>query len=320
MTHTINQKKSFENFKIIYKIESLSLIFLLGFELSYYLLIVQTGLAQHYNSDLVALSPLFVGGVSGTLLSGMDFSKNIKPIHKIIFALSLQLLLSFSYPNFNTFTLGILGVSVGMMAPLSVFLFKQKQKIELFIALAIAYTTGTYLFTTFADTRGVLAIMFTTVALASALLLKDYKIQEQTEVKSRSFFMYIPLMFWIFLDSNLFESLSRTQNLDIWSHQTFTIITFHLFGLFIAYFNKTKELNHHIVIAIFFMLSYALTYLNMPIALAIVYPFVISYYNVIVFMALSKEMSLKRLSFMMVFIAWIASGAGLALALSKVLY
>jgi len=60
--------------------------------------------------------------------------------------------------------------------------------------------------------------------------------------------------------------------------------------------------------------------MNTPLLLAIVYPVTISYYNVIVFTALSKEMNLSKLAFMMVFIGWIASGLGLALALSKVLH
>jgi len=320
MTHLIEQRKSLTDYKVIYKIESIALVLLLGFELSYYLLIVQTGVTQHFNSDLIALFPLFLGGVAGTILSGQDWGKITNPIHKMLFALSLQLLLSLSYPNYNAFTLGILGLSVGIMAPLSVYIFKEKQRFELFLALAIAYTVGTYFFTTFADSRASMAVGFTIVALVSTIVLKDYKIQDDKVVESRSFIMYLPLMFWIFLDSNLFETLSRSQSLDIWSHQTFTIIVFHILGLLVAYFNKTKELNHHMIIATFFILSYALAYFNMPIALAIVYPFVISYYNVIVFSALTKEMSLNKLSCMMVFIAWIASGIGLALALSKILY
>jgi len=320
MTYSLEQTKSLGNSKVISKIESIALVLLLGFELSYYLLIVQTGLAQHYNSDFIALFPLFLGGVAGTILSGQDWGKLTNPIYKIIIALSLQLVLSFIYPFFNAFTLGLLGVAVGIMAPLSVYIFKEKQRLELFLALAIAYTTGTYLFTSFADSRGSMALAFTTVALISAVVLKDYKVQEKKEVKSRPFVMYLPLMFWIFLDSNLFESLSRSANLDIWSHQTFTIIVFHIVGLIAAYVNRTKELNHHFIIGFFFVLSYMFAYLNMPIVLAIIYPFVISYYNVVVFSILTKEMSLNKLSCMMVFIAWIASGIGLALALSKILY
>ena len=318
MLQTIKHPLSITQSKEIYKVESIALVLLLGFELSYYLLIVQTGITQYFNSDLIALFPLFVGGVAGTILSGLSWGSITNPVYKIIFALSLQLALSFLYPNFSALALGILGLSVGMMAPLSIYIFKQNQRAELFFALAIAYSIGTFFFTSFAESRDVMAVVFTSIALVSAILLKDYKVQEDSVVTSRSFVMYLPLMLWIFLDSNLFETLSRTQSLDIWSHQTYTIMIFHIIGLMSAFFIRTKELNQHLIIAMLFVVSYALAYADIPIALAMVYPFVISYYNVVVFSALTKEMSLKKLSCMMVFIAWIASGIGLALALSKV--
>lgn len=301
-------------------VQSIALVLLLGFELSYYLLIVQTGITQHFHSNLITLLPLFIGGVAGTMISGQRWISIDNPMHKIILALSLQLVLSFVYPNFNMFTLAILGVSVGVMAPLSIYIFKEKQRLELFMALAIAYTIGTYSFTSFAESRGIMAVGFTFLALISSVLLVDYEVQEDKKAQSRSFAMYLPLMLWIFLDSNLFETLSRSQNLDIWSHQTYTIIFFHLFGLIAAYFMRIKESQQHFIIAGLFVLSYALSYLQMPIMLALIYPFTISYYNVIVFSVLTKEMSLSRLSFMMVFIAWIASGMGLGLALSKILF
>lgn len=317
MLHTLRHPLSIA--KDTYKVESVALVLLLGFELSYYLLIVQTGITQYFNSDLIALFPLFLGGVAGTILSGVSWGSITSPIHKIMFALSLQLILSFLYPNFSAFTLGILGLSVGMMAPLSIYIFKEKQRLELFLALAIAYCVGTYSFTSYAETRGVMAVGFTLIALVSVMFLKDYKIQEDKITQSRSFVMYLPLMLWIFLDSNLFETLSRNESLDIWSHQTYTIMIFHIIGLISAYFIRVKELNQHLIIALLFVVSYALSYLEMPIALAMIYPFAISYYNVIVFSVLTKEMSLNKLSFMMVFIAWIASGIGLALALSKLI-
>jgi hypothetical protein len=319
MLHSLEQPQARINSIDISKVESIALVMLLGFELSYYLLIVQTGITQYFNSDLIALFPLFVGGVAGTIFAGQTWGAISNPIHKIIFALTLQLALSFTYPNFNAFTLGILGLSVGMMAPLSIYIFKEKQRFELFFALAIAYGVGTYFFTSFAESRGMMAVMFTSIALSSAVLLKDYKIQEDKILQSRSFVMYLPLMLWIFVDSNLFETISRSQSMDIWSNQTYTIIIFHIIGLASAFFIKVKELHQHFIVGVLFALSYLFAYSNMPIALAMIYPFVISYYNVIVFSALTKEMSLAKLSVMMVFIAWIASGIGLALALSKIL-
>ena len=300
--------------------QSIALACLLGFELSYYLLIVQTGIAQHYHSDLLKLFPIFVGGVAGTVFSGQAWGNITNPIHKIMIALSLQLGLSFLYPDYNVFTLGLLGMSVGLMAPLGIYLFKEKQQKELLFALAIAYTVGTYCFTTFADEREWMALVFSVIALTAALVLKDYKVEEDAKVISHTFISYIPLMLWIMLDSNLFETLSRHEGLNIWSNQTFLIIVFHLIGLAAAYFIHMSILKKHLFIALLFSASYGLSYLDLPLVLAMVYPFTISYYNVIVFTALTKEMSLAKLASMMVFIGWIASGIGLALALSKLLH
>ena len=108
--------------------------------------------------------------------------------------------------------------------------------------------------------------------------------------------------------------------MDIWSHYTFTIMLFHLLGLVGAYFIKISITQKHIFIASVFVLSYALSYLEEPLLLAMIYPFVISYYNVVVFTTLSREMSIRKLAFMMVFVGWMASGLGLAVALSGSLH
>ncbi len=301
-------------------IYSVALALLLGFELSYYLLIIQTGIAEHYNSELITLSPMFVGGVLGTVLAGKPWGKLVNPIHKIYVALSLQLVLSLLYPNYNIVTLALLGIAVGMMAPLGIYLFKGKQQAKFLLALAIAYTTGTYLFTTEADSRMWMAVLFTSIALVAALLLRNYKIQEDDKNTTNPYVAYIPLMVWIFLDSNLFESLSRHEGINIWSSFTLVIIVFHLFGLLAAYYMRLEDTKQHLFITLLFVGSYTFSYLEMPLALAIVYPFTISYYNVVVFGALSREASLYKLSIMMIFVGWIASGLGLGLALSKILH
>jgi hypothetical protein len=145
---------------------SIALSLLLGFELSYYLLIVQTGLAEHFNSDVFTLFPLFAGGVAGTLLAGRKWIGEASVIHKIITALVMQLGVSFLYPDYNPLTLLLLGISIGLMAPLGIYLFKEHQQKELFFALAIAYTTGTYVFEAVqANERGFLAVIFSAVAL-----------------------------------------------------------------------------------------------------------------------------------------------------------
>jgi len=63
-----------------------------------------------------------------------------------------------------------------------------------------------------------------------------------------------------------------------------------------------------------------LYYLEWPFLLAVVYPFTISYYNVVIFTTLSQEVKLSKLAFIMVFVGWIASGLGLGFALSGLLH
>lgn len=299
---------------------SLALVLLLGFELCYYLLIVQTGIVEHYNSDIATLFPMFTGGVLGTLFSGFSWGGIKNPIHKITVALLLQLLLSFLYPNYNTFTLALLGFSVGMMAPLGIYLFKAKQRKELLLALAIAYTIGTYFFTYDPNSRIYMAMGFSAIALLSAFVLRSYVVETEAKEVSHPYLQYLPLMLWIFLDSNLFETISRHPNIDIWSKYTFVIIFFHLLGLVAAYFIDMPKIKKHLFIALVFLLSYTFSYLELPLALAVIYPFAISYYNVVVFTTLSKEANIKKLAFMMIFVGWIASGLGLGVALLGVVH
>ena len=301
-------------------INSIALSLLLGFELSYYLLIVQTGIVVHYNSDLITLFPMFTGGVLGTILGGKSWGKIDNPIYKIMIALTLQLLLSFTYPNYNIFTLGLLGLAVGLMAPLGIYLFKAKQQKELLFALATAYTIGTYFFTSEVDGKLWMAVTISTIALLSAFILKNYRVERDTKIISHTFISYFPLMLWILLDSNLFETLSRHAELDIWSQYTFTIITFHIIGLITACFINMSKIKQQLFIVLIFFGSYTFAYFGWIYALVMLYPFTISYYNVVIFTTLSQEMSLSKLAFIMIFVGWIASGLGLALALSNVLY
>jgi hypothetical protein len=263
---------------------------------------------------------MFVGGVMGTWLSGFSWFGLKTPIHKIFIALALQLYISLFYPNYNYFDLLLLGLAVGFMAPLGIYLFKAKQQKELFFALAIAYTTGTSFFMFDVDLREPMAVLFTVVALGTAFILKDYKVEIESKTLSYPFVSYLPLMLWLFLDSNLFETLSRHEGIDIWSKETSLIMIFHLSGLVAAYYVKISNIKQHFFILALFSSSYLFSYIEMPILLSIVYPFTISYYNVVVFTTLSKESDLSKLAFMMIFVGWIASGLGLAVAISRILH
>lgn len=299
---------------------NIALSLLLGFELAYYLLIVQTGIVAHYHSDLTTLFPMFLGGVMGTRLSGVAWFGIYNPVHKAIIALSTQLALSFLYPDFSAFTLFLLGLCVGAMAPLGIYLFKKKQQKELFVALAFAYVIGTTLFNVSADSRIYLALIFSAMALLMAWFLRNYQVAQNAKTLSLPWVAYLPLMLWILLDSNLFETLSRHEIINIWTSYTLIIALSHISGLVVAYFVDISKKMQHALIAILFALSYAFSYMEEPFLLALVYPFVISYYNVVIFRILSKESSLAKLSVMMIFVGWLASGAGLAIALSRVLH
>ncbi|MDA7818067.1 hypothetical protein N9A28_07740 [Sulfurimonas sp.] len=296
---------------------SIALSLLLGFELSYYLLIVQTGIVSHLNSDISSLIFIFLGGVFGTYFAGQRWIVLSKPIEKIIFALTIQLILSFFYPNYNMATLVLLGVSVGLMAPLSIYIYSEKQLKELLIALAIAYSVGTYYFTSGEDIRFILAVVFSAVALLSSLIIRNYEMSIKSD--THAFIYYAIFILWVFLDTNLFETLSRHLCLDIWTNYTLVIILFHLIGLISAYFIQLDDKKVHIFIAILFFSTYLVSYLKLALLVSMLYPFTVSYYNVLIFTALSKEMSLKKLALIMLFVGWIASGLGFLTALSGIL-
>jgi hypothetical protein len=302
-------------------VTAIALTLLLGLELSYYLLIVQTGLAESFHSDLFALSPLFIGGVLGSGLSGFDWGKVTHVAHKIILALSIQLLLSLFYPDYSVFMLFLLGLSVGALAPLAIFLFTPAYKLELVLALGFAYALGTYLFISNPLDRENMAVLLSAAALIMALVLRNLDVTKEKKLKTPPILLYLILMFWIMLDSNLFETLSRHQGLMIWRGEfTYTIISTHLLGLLVAWKTKMTQSCNHLFIAFLFALSYLFSYTESPYILALIYPFTISYYNVAVFRQLSIVDSPVKLGLLMVFIGWIASGAGLGLALSHLLH
>jgi hypothetical protein len=67
---------------------------------------------------------------------------------------------------------------------------------------------------------------------------------------------------------------------------------------------------------ILFALSYLFYFVHEALILSIIYPFVISFYNVVILQTLLKK-DLKTLSVYMIFIGWIASGTGLFVALEN---
>lgn len=290
----------------------IALTLFVAFELCYYLLIAQTGIVEYFSSNIFLIAPLPIGGVIGSLLTyflKIDSNKKIK-----IF-LFMQLVLTFFYPNFNAILLFLLGISVGALAPLVINELKKANLSELGLSLCISYSVGTMLFNYDVANRGFIAITFTVIALVCSFFTT--KMSEQQSMKSFESYSLFIMILWIFLDSALFETLSRDLTVSIWrGGYSFEIVAFHILGVFAALRFKIQRFENELLIVILFALSYLFYFLQEPLLLSIVYPFVISYYNVFILKSIIK-LELKKLSIYMIFIGWAASGAGLFVALEN---
>lgn len=288
------------------------LVLFIACELCFYLLIAQTGVVEYFSSNIYVIAPLPIGGILGSLLISyikMD-NKN-----KITLFLVLQLIMSFIYPNFNALTLFILGFIVGSMAPLIIGEIKKAKPLELGLALCISYVTGTLLFNYDVASRDIIAIILTSITLITSRFLPTEELKHNL---NESYPLYI-MVLWIFLDSTLFESLSRDVNISIWREgYTFEIALFHIVGVFSALYFRVERNQNELLIIVLFALSYLFYFLREGFILSIIYPFVISYYNVIILKTLVKK-DFKILSFYMIFIGWVASGAGLFVALENLI-
>ena len=290
--------------------QRLPLIVFIAFELCYYLLIVQTGIAEYFGSNIYTIAPLPIGGIIGSVMAYYIKATNS---NKIRLFLILQLFMSFFYPNFNFLELFILGISVGAMAPLIINELKKASKVDMGFALAISYVLGTYLFNFEVESRIYLALSFTIIVFISSLFI-DKIIEIKYETQSFSLFV---MSLWIFLDSALFETLSRDTTISIWRDgYSFEIALFHIIGLIAALYFKIEKNQKELLVVILFAFSYLLYFLQEAFILSLVYPFVISFYNIVILQTLLKK-DLKTLSIYMVFIGWLASGAGLFAALEN---
>jgi hypothetical protein len=280
--------------------------------LCYYLLIAQTGIVEYFSSDLSIIIYLPIGGIIGSLSSFYIKTSNKS---KIFGFLLLQLIMSFFYPDLSSLMLFILGVSVGALAPLLINELKKGSNIQLGLGLAIAYVLGTSLFNFDVLLRGDIAISLTFIAIISFFFIEHNK----SVSISNSNFTLVGMASWILIDASLFETLSRDENISIWRDvYTYEIIFFHLLGIILAFTLKLQKNQKELFIIILFTLSYLLYFLNEALLLSIVYPIVISYYNVMILQTLIHK-DLKTISIYMIFIGWIASGAGLFIALGHLI-
>ncbi len=288
----------------------MALILFVGFELSYYLLIIQTGVTEYLHSDLIRIAPLAFGGILGSFF--ISFLKN-QTKNTITLILLIQLLISYFYPNLSGLMLFILGLSAGAIAPLMLQMLKRASLVGLGASLGLSYSLSTALFNFDVSARGTLALALTALVLLTSRFLPK-------EAKKSAFqgeHSLLVMSLWIFLDSALFETLSRDTFIPIWRlDMSAEIIFFHLLGIVLALTLKVSQRNREIVTFSLFALSYFLYFTKEALLLAAIYPLVISYYNVLILQTL-RQKEFKTISISMIFIAWIASGAGLFVALQN---
>lgn len=293
------------------------LVIVLSSQLLYYLLIAQTGVVGAFNSHIHDLYTLPIGGVAGSILSALWRHHGVKM--ELCFLFGVQIMISWFYPDYSLGMLLVLGFVVGYTTPLLLYIFRSQGKLQLALGLAISYTVGTALYTYPFTQRGDIAILF---PLISIIALR-YTHLQSTLYREKKPFHWPTLgimMLWIFADSALFETLSRSGDMDIWSRYPFVIITFHLAGVFLAYRYGGELMRQTRVIWILFVFSYLFYWVKEPIVLAVVYPIVISYYNVLLFQVLIRLADIRLIGLSMVGVGWVATSAANAVALEHQLW
>jgi hypothetical protein len=294
-----------------------AVVFFVGFELCYYLLIAQTGIVEVFHSNLLAIAPLPIGGMIGSYVSSHAALKMEKKVYALLF---LQLLMTLVYPHFTIITLFLLGFSVGGMAPLIIHTLKGRSAFDLLFSLGLAYTVGTLLFATNPASRALLGVVLSAGAMLSYFGIKYCKkcTKESFVIKSTGSYSLAMMGFWVFLDSALFETLSRDIAIPLWrGGYHIEIISFHLIGIIFGIFSKSNQHQTSVSILVLFALSYLFYFLHEAWLLSLVYPLVISYYNVAILQHLVGNLDLKSIGIYMIFIGWVASGAGLLVALEQ---
>ncbi len=291
------------------KLSDIAFLLLFASEFTFYLLILQTGIVEYHHSDISQIWMVPLGGILG-ILASIFVHKEREWLIPIL--LLIQLLLSFHYATAYAIELFLLGLISGLTAPMLI------ARIDKFwiaiIALALSYSYGSYYFDTPAPNRTQIALFLSLVAFVSSLFA-----QMQNLKNSRlhpTIYSVGSIFLWLLLDAALFETLSRDSVMHLWGESRFTwnIILSHIIGLVVAYKAILWRYNNSVLLLLF-ALTYTLYSLGLQVALSFIYPFVISYYNVIIL----KELSRLPYSFLavMALSLWGASGLGLLVALGE---
>jgi beta-carotene 15,15'-dioxygenase len=290
------------------QIPHFAFLLLFASEFTFYLLILQTGVVEYHHSIISEIWMVPVGGVLGIMTSILLHEERQWLIPFLLFA---QLILVLDYAHADGMELFLLGLISGLTAPMLIARIDRLWLVVL--ALVLSYAYGTYYFDVPASDRTNIALLLSAVAFAASLFSKMKKLSIKTNYIT--FYSAGNIFFWLLLDAVLFETLSRDSVMHIWGNDTFTwnIILFHMIGLSCAYLARDWKHNSSMLLALF-ALTFTLYSLGWQWALSIVYPFVISYYNVIILK------SLMRLPYVLLAVMalslWAASGLGLLVALS----
>ncbi|HZF69311.1 hypothetical protein [Sulfuricurvum sp.] len=293
------------------------LVIVLASQLLYYLLIAQTGVVGAFDSHIHDLYTLPIGGLIGSLMSAYWRHFNIRT--ELYFLFGIQIIISWFYPDYSLGMLLVLGFVVGYTTPLMLYIFRSQSTFQLALGLAISYAIGTALYTYPFGERGNIAIILPLVSVA-ALRFSHVNHIFDREKSSFHWGVLAVMMLWIFADSALFETLSRSGGMDIWRMYPWIIIPAHLFGVFLAYRYGGELLGQTRIIWSLFILSYILYWIKEPLLLSVVYPIVISYYNVLLFQALIRLANIRLIALSMVGVGWIASSIANGVAIEHRLW
>jgi hypothetical protein len=277
-------------------------------EFTYYLLILQTGIVEYHHSDISEIWMIPLGGILGIIASIFLYTMRHWLIPSLLF---VQLLISFDYTVANGFELFILGVISGLTAPILIAHIDKFWVV--LVSLALSYSFGTYVFEVVAIERTNIALILSSVALLASFFSQMNR--SNTKKGKISLYSMGNVFLWLLLDASLFETISRDSVMQLWGEASFVwiIIFSHIVGLYVAFRFRNLQHNDKVLIGLFFI-TYLTYESNLPWALSIVYPFVISYYNVII---LQKLISLSYVNLAVVSLSlWGASGLGLFIALS----
>jgi hypothetical protein len=297
--------------KQIQNIPKAEAAFLLLFaaEFTYYLLILQTGIVTYHHSRISEVWMVPAGGILGIVLSVFVYEKRRWLLPALLL---IQLLLSFDYASANGVELFLLGLISGLTAPM--LIYRIDRLLIAVVALGLSYMFGTAVFSVDASHRTGIALMLSLVAFAASLAAQPHK-EKPVRRQSVSLYAMGRFFLWLLLDASLFETLSRDPLMHIWGAGAFTpvIIITHLLGLAAAY--RWRESRYtDVILLLLFTAAYGSYALGDRLVLSLVYPFVISYYNVQI---LYRLKSLGYIPVAVVSLSlWGASGLGLMIAIN----